>query len=80
VWYVLGFQGGIPFTNPERRDLPNSLVICVYPGLIDADMPESLPFYKKSPSALTEAIIDALEKGTEEIFPDVMVRKLSFLM
>jgi NAD(P)-dependent dehydrogenase (short-subunit alcohol dehydrogenase family) len=63
-------------TQAQRRDLPNSLVIGVYPGPIDTDMAENMPFEKESPSAVAEAIIDALKNGTEDIYPDAMARQL----
>jgi hypothetical protein len=39
-------------------------------------MAENMPFEKESPSAVAEAIIDALKNGTEDIYPDVMARQL----
>jgi NAD(P)-dependent dehydrogenase (short-subunit alcohol dehydrogenase family) len=63
-------------TQAQRRDLPNCLVIGVYPGPIDTDMAENLPFDKETPSAVTAAIIDGLKNGTEDIFPDAMARQM----
>jgi NAD(P)-dependent dehydrogenase (short-subunit alcohol dehydrogenase family) len=63
-------------TQAQRRDLPNCLVIGVYPGPIDTDLAVNLPFDKESPSAVAEAIIDALKNGTEDSYPDAMARQL----
>jgi NAD(P)-dependent dehydrogenase (short-subunit alcohol dehydrogenase family) len=63
-------------TQAQRRDLPHFLVIGVYPGPIDTDMAENAPFDKEPPSAVAEAIMDALQNGTEDIYPDVMARQL----
>ena len=63
-------------TQAQRRDLPNSLVIGVYPGPIDTDLAVNLPFDKEPPSAVAEAIIDALKNGTEDIYPDAMASQV----
>jgi NAD(P)-dependent dehydrogenase (short-subunit alcohol dehydrogenase family) len=63
-------------TQAQRSDLPNCLVIGVYPGPIDTDLAVNLPFDKEPPSAVAEAIIDALKNGTEDIYPDAMARQL----
>jgi short-subunit dehydrogenase len=64
-------------TQAQRRDLPNSLVIGVYPGPIDTYMTEGFPVDKEPPSAVTDAIIDALKNGTEDIYPDAVSRQMS---
>jgi hypothetical protein len=51
-------------------------VVGVYPGPIDTDMAENLPFDKVSPSTVAQAIVDALENGTEDVFPDPMATQL----
>ena len=63
-------------TQAQRRDLPNSLVVGVYPGPIDTAMAEELPFDKTPPSAVAEAVIAALKKGEEDVFPDGMANHL----
>lgn len=45
-------------------------VIGVYPGPVDTDMAEDVPLAKASPASVAEAILDGLESGEEEIFPD----------
>jgi NAD(P)-dependent dehydrogenase (short-subunit alcohol dehydrogenase family) len=47
-------------------------VLGVYPGPVDTDMAEQLPFEKTSPAAVAHAVLDGIEAGTEEIFPDPM--------
>ena len=65
-------------TQAQRRDLPNSLVIGVYPGPIDTDMAQNLPWEKTSPSTVAETVISALRGGSvEDIFPDPMAQQLS---
>jgi NAD(P)-dependent dehydrogenase (short-subunit alcohol dehydrogenase family) len=44
----------------------------VLPGPIDTDMTRSLDIPKASPESVARAIFDGMEKGEEEIFPDVM--------
>ena len=61
-------------TQAQRRDFKNTLVIGVYPGPIDTDMAAGFEkdTVKAPPSAVASAIIDALLKGTEDVFPDPM--------
>ena len=60
-------------TQAQRRDFGDkSLVIGVYPGPIDTAMAEDLPFEKTPPSAVATAIVDALQMGKEDVFPDAM--------
>jgi len=64
-------------TQAQRRDFgAKTLVVGVYPGPIDTDMAENVPFEKASPSAVAEAIIEALQTGTEDVFPDAMAVQL----
>jgi NAD(P)-dependent dehydrogenase (short-subunit alcohol dehydrogenase family) len=45
-------------------------VIGVYPGPVDTDMAKELAFDKASPEHVANAILDGVEAGTEDIFPD----------
>ncbi len=45
-------------------------VVGVYPGPVETDMAAELPMDKTSPEAVAEAILDGLEQGLEEIYPD----------
>ncbi len=45
-------------------------VIGVYPGPVDTDMAKEISFDKTSPESVAEAILDGVEAGTEDIFPD----------
>ena len=45
-------------------------VIGVYPGPVDTDMSRSLEFEKASPQHVANNILDGVEAGTEDIFPD----------
>lgn len=42
----------------------------VYPGPVDTDMAAELPLPKVSASTVAHAILDGLEQGLEEIYPD----------
>ena len=65
-------------TQAQRRDLPNTFVVGVYPGIIDTDMVEHVDesIAKTPPSAVAKAIMEALDDGTEDIFPDPMAVQL----
>jgi short-subunit dehydrogenase len=42
------------------------------PGPVDTDMTRGLDIPKASPEAVARAIVDGVERGEEEIFPDPM--------
>lgn len=54
-------------------------VFGVYPGPVDTDMAEEVPFDKVSPASVAEAIVAGLRAGDEEIFPDPMARQFGDL-
>jgi NAD(P)-dependent dehydrogenase (short-subunit alcohol dehydrogenase family) len=45
-------------------------VFGVYPGPVDTDMSRDLPFDKTSPADVAATILDGVESGREDIFPD----------
>lgn len=45
-------------------------VIGAYPGPIDTDMAADLPFDKTSPAHVAHQILDGVESGTLDIYPD----------
>jgi NAD(P)-dependent dehydrogenase (short-subunit alcohol dehydrogenase family) len=51
----------------------------VYPGPIDTDMARPFETVKTAPEAAAHAILDGLEDGREEIFPDPTARELGEL-
>jgi NAD(P)-dependent dehydrogenase (short-subunit alcohol dehydrogenase family) len=51
----------------------------VYPGPIDTDMARPFEIAKTPPDAAAHAILDGLEAGQEEIFPDPTARQLGEL-
>lgn len=59
-------------TQAQRRELApaGTLVIGVYPGPTDTDMADAIKLDKASPGAVAEAVLDALESGTEYVYPD----------
>ena len=50
----------------------NILVAGVYPGPIDTDMAKGFEMDKDSPENVAKNVINAIENGVEDIFPDVM--------
>ncbi|HKV08578.1 MAG TPA: SDR family oxidoreductase [Thermoanaerobaculia bacterium] len=65
-------------TQATRQSLKaqGTEVFGVYPGPIDTDMARELPFEKTSPAEAAEAILDGVEAGAEEIFPDPAGRQM----
>jgi short-subunit dehydrogenase len=51
-------------------------VHAVLPGPVDTDMIRSMPMAKTSPELVARAIIDGVEAGAEEIFPDPASRQM----
>lgn len=47
-----------------------TFVVGVYPGPVDTDMAADLTVPKVSPASVATAILDGLEQGLEEIYPD----------
>ncbi|PZV11095.1 MAG: short-chain dehydrogenase [Pseudanabaena sp.] len=45
-------------------------VIGVFPGPVDTDMAESVPMDKVAPSEVANLILQAVEKGIEDVYPD----------
>ncbi|WP_433364907.1 SDR family oxidoreductase [Actinoplanes sp. CA-142083] len=46
----------------------------VFPGAVDTDMIRAFPIPKTSPRDVAQAILDGVEAGEEDIFPDAMAR------
>jgi NAD(P)-dependent dehydrogenase (short-subunit alcohol dehydrogenase family) len=63
-------------TQAQRRDLPRSLVVGVYPGPIDTDMAKGFDSAKASPRDVALAVTTALHDGTEDVFPDAVASQL----
>lgn len=63
-------------TQALRIALQQTLVVGVYPGPIDTDMAEAIPFEKTSPAVVAAEVLDGIESGTEEVFPDYMSREM----
>ena len=68
-------------TQATRKALKaqGTYVAGVYPGPIDTDMAKDIDWPKATPAAAATAILDGLEAGDEEIFPDPMSRELGSL-
>jgi NAD(P)-dependent dehydrogenase (short-subunit alcohol dehydrogenase family) len=63
-------------TQAQRRELPNSLVIGVYPGPIDTDMAAGFDTEKTSPSDVALVIMNAISEGNEYVFPDPFAKQM----
>ena len=61
-------------TQGMRAELAqnNTLVMGVYPGAIDTEMAAALEMEKDTPENVAKNIVDALENGNEDLFPDAM--------
>jgi NAD(P)-dependent dehydrogenase (short-subunit alcohol dehydrogenase family) len=68
-------------TQATRRWLKpqGTFVAGVYPGPVDTDMGAKLPIDKTSPAVVAAAIVEGLEAGREEIFPDPVAEQLGQL-
>jgi NAD(P)-dependent dehydrogenase (short-subunit alcohol dehydrogenase family) len=68
-------------TQATRRWLKpqGTYVAGIYPGPIDTDMGKPLPIDKTAPAVAANAILDGLEAGKEEIFPDPVAQQLGQL-
>lgn len=66
------------FTQSARMSLraQGTAVIGVYPGPVDTDMTTGLPFDKTPPQDVARAILDGVEAGIEDVFPDPMSRAM----
>jgi NAD(P)-dependent dehydrogenase (short-subunit alcohol dehydrogenase family) len=49
----------------------------VFAGAIDTDMVKSMDIAKTSPAEVARGIVEGVERGEEDIFPDAMSRQLS---
>jgi NAD(P)-dependent dehydrogenase (short-subunit alcohol dehydrogenase family) len=49
----------------------------VFAGAIDTDMTKSMAMTKARPSDVARAILEGVERGEEDIFPDAMSRQIS---
>ena len=70
--YAASKAGAHSITQAQRRDFAkfHALVMGVYPGAIETDLSENVPFDKVLPSVIADAVLDGLQTGTEDLFPD----------
>ena len=66
-------------TQATRLTHPNTLVVGVYPGPVDTDMARDVPWDKISPATVAGEILDGIEAGREDIFPDPMSKEMGGL-
>ena len=50
-------------------------VFGIYPGPVDTDMAEEVPFEKATPASVAQVILSGIEAGTEEIYTDPMAQE-----
>jgi NAD(P)-dependent dehydrogenase (short-subunit alcohol dehydrogenase family) len=64
-------------TQATRASLKGqgTYVAGIYPGPVDTDMAKVIEMEKATPAAAADAILDGLEAGDEEIFPDPLSRQ-----
>lgn len=65
-------------TQSLRSDLgkQGTMVFGVFPGPVDTDMARGFPLAKTAPDEVASAVLDGIESGTEDIFPDMMSREV----
>ena len=65
-------------TQSLRSDLGKQgvSVFGVFPGAVDTDLIRAFEMPKAAPTAVASAILDGIENGTEDIFPDAMSEAL----
>jgi NAD(P)-dependent dehydrogenase (short-subunit alcohol dehydrogenase family) len=51
-------------------------VVSVFPGPIDTDMAKDIPMEKTSPRVVAQEVLEGLEAGAEDIFPDPMAKQV----
>ena len=59
-----------PNKNAAELSAKNIPVITVFPGPVDTDMAAGVPMDKASPESVAKNILDGVEAGSEDIFPD----------
>ncbi|MCZ6605733.1 MAG: SDR family oxidoreductase [Alphaproteobacteria bacterium] len=59
-------------TQGVRAELAaqGTLVVGVYPGPIDTDLAANLPMEKTAPETVAKAVVEAVEAGVEDVYPD----------
>lgn len=65
-------------TQSLRADLSKRKiqVVGVFPGPVDTDMARGFDMPKTSPAEVARAVLDGLETGAEDIFPDPMSKQV----
>ena len=70
--YSAAKQASWAMTQSFRNDLANSgvHVVACFPGGIDTEMLKDVPAMKANPDNVASLIVEAIERGDTEIFPD----------
>jgi NAD(P)-dependent dehydrogenase (short-subunit alcohol dehydrogenase family) len=77
--YAMSKAAALSATQSSRMLLARKgiTVQAVFPGPVDTDMTRDLELPKASPESVALAIVDGLEHGDEDIFPDSMSQSLA---
>ena len=77
--YCASKAAALRLTEGVRAELAaqNTTVIAVMPGAVDTQMTKDFPPPKMPPKEVAQAVIEAVEAGTEEIYPGDMASGLS---
>ena len=76
--YSISDAAAFSLTLSLRRLLAGTVdVHAVVPGSIDTDMSRGFNVRKSSPESVARGILDGLENGEEEIFPDPMSAEMA---
>lgn len=67
--YSASKAAAFSLTQGIRAELPRTLVVGVMPAFVDTDMARDVPGPKLSPSAVADAVVQALLSGTEDVYP-----------
>ena len=61
-------------TQGVRAELAaqGTLVVGVYPGPVDTEMAANFPMDKTAPNAVAQTVLDGVDSGEEDIYPDPM--------
>lgn len=65
-------------TQGVRAELSDqgTQVIGVYPGPVETDMAKNIDAPKVPPAQIVQAVLEAVEAGTEDVFPDPMASEI----
>ncbi len=77
--YCVSKSAALSMTQGVRAELAGqkTLVVGVMPGAVDTDMAKSFEGPKENPNDVANASLDAVEQGTEDVYPGGMAQGVS---